>query len=175
MSILRSTAVERAFYKPLDLGGCYACKMYKTTENAAPLVLPQDIRLQLGETNYCSSSEHLTVDSVVEGYRLSREKVYQVYGLLTANDRLRYLIVDDENIPGFFPERLFQVVSHDVPDEWITRKYDGPDVAVSYVTYAALNTYQGILGLMNNRVSTIKKFIDLKEWLEKWNLLDCKS
>ena len=105
MSILRSPAVERAFYKPLDLGGYYACKMY----NAVPLVLSQDIRLQLGETNYCSSSEHLTVDSVVEGYSLSREKVYPVYGLLTANDRLRYLIVDDENIPGFFPESLFQV------------------------------------------------------------------
>ena len=109
-------------------------KCTKATENAAPLVLPLVIRLPLGETNYCSSSEHFTVDSIVEGYSLSREKVYPVYGLLIANGRLRYLIADDENIPGFFPESLFQVVSHDVPDEWITRKYDGPDVAVSYVT-----------------------------------------
>lgn len=150
-------------------------KCTKATENAAPLVLPQDIRLPLGATNYCSSSEHFTVDSIVEGYSLSREKVYPVYGLLIANGRLRYLIADDENIPGFFPESLFQVVSHDVPDEWITLNYDGPDVSVSYVTYAALNAYQDILGVMNNRPSTIKKFIDLKEWLEKWNLLDCKS
>ena len=84
-------------------------KCTKATENAAPLVLPQDIRLPLGETNYCSSSEHFTIDSVVEGYSLSREKVYPVYGLLTANDRLRYLIVDDENIPGFFQKVCFRL------------------------------------------------------------------
>ena len=74
----------------------------KTTEKSVPLVLPRDIQLPLGEANYCSSGEHFTIDAAVDGYSLSCKKVYPVYGLLTANGRLRYLMADDDNIPGFF-------------------------------------------------------------------------
>lgn len=150
-------------------------KCIKTTAKAVPLVLPPDIQSPLGEANYCSSDEYFTIDSAVDGYSLSCGKVYRVYGLLTVNGELRYLIVDEDNIPGFFPECLFQVVSHDAPAEWISREYIGPDAAVFYTAYPELNTYQDIPGIMEHRPSSVKRFIELKEWLEKWELFERKS
>ena len=145
-------------------------KCVQTQGEFVPLVLPVDINLPLGDNNFCSSNEWFTINSKTSGFNLSYERCYRVYGFLIVNGKLRYLISDNNNIPGFFPDMLFQVVDHSISLEWVFSSYTSSSNTVFFISPSDFNSYGDILGIMSSNPYTIRKHIEYREWLDKWEL-----
>ena len=137
-----------------------------------PLVLPQDCLNDITEDNYLVAPEWYTIDDKLSGYRLTPEKIYIVYGLLFFKNQNRYLLMDDNHIPGFFPSELFRINDTKFLSDWKSREYIIESNVLRFVGYPALcESYDNLIGLIGGESHHIEMFLCYKEQLLPRNSL----
>ena len=95
----------------------------KTYGDFPSLVLPRDINQPLSNHNFVASSEWYTISDTLSGYSISEDKEYKVYGILIYEQLARYLLVDDNGIPSFFPSGLFSLFTGELEFDWKVCEY----------------------------------------------------
>ena len=134
------------------------CK--SSTSSSGVLVIPRNPLIELSNNNFVASSEWYTIDAQLSGYSVTIGRNYAVHGVLCLNDEVRYLIFDDKQIPGFFPQSLFDVLNNERKN-WVECKYQTqqgaiylcscPPLTKSYSTLVEIVdcTKKGILSVLD--------------------------
>ena len=131
-----------------------------------PLVLPYVYGKSISDLNFIVSHEWHTIDSEVSGYSLSVSIEYTVYGLLFYRNELRYLIIDNNNIPGFFPADLFEIIEGYMQFDWEVNEFRIDSDRLFVIGYAELlSDYSKIRDLIDRNSSAIRAFLEYKESL----------
>ena len=142
-------------------------KCIMTQCNYPILVLPQT---RNGYEDYVSSSESFTIDSETFGYKLTENNFYKVYGILFYKEQIRFLIMDDDNMPGFFPSTIFMIENSLMYFDYECRKYQINNSELIIIGYSDLvNNYDEICDLMFLRESAIENFLYNKDIIDKWH------
>jgi hypothetical protein len=145
------------------MGGKMTIKCIVNKSNHDPIILPQNLSEQISDMNFVSSSEFFTVDSGMSGYRISLGKKYTVMGLIIFNNELRYLISDDNNIPGFFPSDLFEIADPNILFDWEINLFQIENQQLFVVGYTELaQNYAHLVGLIDSKKQEVKKYLDYK-------------
>lgn len=141
-------------------------KCKKNTNYSNPLVIPNNILKMLDEANYVSSTEWYTINSRESGYALKIGCDYVVYGILIYKNEIRYLIINEDNIPGFFPSDLFDVVEHYILFDWGLNVYNiCLEKCVLIISENIIADYTEFKDLVNNETNAIKRFWEYKNSL----------
>lgn len=133
------------------------------------LVLPKSIENVLDEGNFISSSEWHTLNAEEVGFSISIGTEYYVYGLLQHHDQIRFLLMDDNNMPGFFPSLLFEISKGDIPSGWYVNKFEiGEKDLLITADPMLINTYEDLKSIIEYEDSFIRSILDYKQYLEKY-------
>lgn len=139
------------------------CK--ENQSRCAPLVLPRDINEEISDENFVVSSEWYTIDSIISGYSVTVSQEYRVYGVLCFNGEVRYLIFDDNNMPGFFPSSLFEIGQMNVLFDWEIKEYLVGPLALLFVGFPELcESYSNLVGLIDCQRKSIERILEYKEY-----------
>ena len=129
--------------------------------NNNPLILPINSEHQIDETNFVTSCEWYTLNSEISGYNITVGKKYTVIGIIMFKNEIRYLISDDNNIPGFFPSNLFRIMESYVLYEWEIRIFPIEADQRLVIGYSELTqNYNHLIGLIDNNPNDIKLFLN---------------
>lgn len=129
--------------------------------NVLPLVLPIDINEELSDENFVVSD--LEATGSITGYDLSMGREYRVYGILEYDNEIRYLILDDSNIPVFHSSKLFQIIDSSLDIEWDTKVYIVNNKQLIITSYCDILDYNSLIDLVQEKPCAIKSFLDYKE------------
>lgn len=136
-------------------------KCKKKTNNCDPLVLPRDPSKIMCESNFVCSCEWYTIDSDLSGYNITIGKKYTVNGCLIFSNQIRYLISDDNNIPGFFPYDLFEIIESYIVYDWEINIYEINSKKLVVLGCSDLfSKYDYLIDLVDNDPKAIKKYLD---------------
>lgn len=138
----------------------------KNTENGSPIVLPYDLSHELSDMNFISSREWYSIDSHVSGYKITLGKKYTVYGILFFKNEIRYLICDDDNVPGFFPSTLFEILENYILFDWGINSYQIEDEKILLIGYSDLiKDFEHLRDLIENTPDAVRTFLEYKNSL----------
>lgn len=138
----------------------------KNTENSSPIVLPYDLSHELSDMNFISSREWYSIDSRVSGYKITLGKKYTVYGILFFKNEIRYLICDDDNVPGFFPSTLFEILENYILFDWGINSYQIEDEKILLIGYSDLiKDFEHLRDLIENTPDAVRTFLEYKNSL----------
>lgn len=141
----------------------------KTQSSCDPLVIPRNLQNVISETNYVMSTEWYTVTNKISGYRISQGKKYTVYAVVAFNEQIRYLIFDDDNIPGFFPSVLFSISNSDIFLDWEVCEYDIESKILFVMGYPALcKDYSSLVGLIECQNQHIEGLLSYKNHMNSF-------
>lgn len=128
------------------------------------LVLPSKLGVEIDSNNAIVSSEWFTIDTTISGYRITEGNDYTVYGMLFYTNQIRYLIADDNNMPGFFPSTLFSISKPHIWFDWEINEYTINSAKLIILGYAKITEkYEGLIDLIDRRKNAIRNFLDYKE------------
>ena len=131
-----------------------------------PLVLPHNPQYAMSESNYVVASGWYSVDGNFSGYCLTVGAEYQIYGILLYGDQKRYLVVDDDSMPGFLPTELFQICNSTLFFDWKICEYTIETQALLFIGYPELcESYSNLIGLIDWQPQHIERFLSYKEYL----------
>ena len=134
--------------------------------NINPLVIPKNVTKPLDEKNYVASNEYYTIDSTWSGYSLKMENEYAVYGVLIYKNQIRYLIFDDNGIPGFYPSCLFDVVEGYLLFDWSINIFDiYKEKCVLLISENVVGNYDDFRDLIDNTDGAIKRLLKYRDSL----------
>lgn len=137
------------------------CIINKSNHN--PIVLPKDLSEKINDENFVSSSEFFTIDSDMSGYSISIGRKYTVMGLIFFHDELRYLISDDNNIPGFFPSDLFEIIDSYILFDWEINSFQIGSRQLVVIGYTELaQNYAHLIGLIDRKKQEIQSYLNIK-------------
>ena len=108
------------------------------------LVIPRNPLFELSNDNFVASSEWYTINAQLSGYRVTIGRNYKVHGILCLNQEVRYLIFDDKQIPGFFPQSLFDVLNEERKN-WVECEYKTQQGVIYLCSYPQLTKSYGTL------------------------------
>lgn len=118
--------------------------------NSPPLVLPKRLAYDIGNENFVSSSEWFTINAELSGYCITKGNGYKVYGVLKYIDQIRFLIIDNERIPGFFPHSLFKITDYDEDADWESFEYKVGNDLLFFTSYPSLaQSYNDVVELID--------------------------
>lgn len=138
----------------------------KNTENSSPIVLPYDLSHELSDMNFISSREWYSIDSNVSGYKITLGKKYTVYGILFFKNEIRYLICNDDNVPGFFPSTLFEILENYILFDWGINSYQIEDEKILLIGYSDLiKDFEHLRDLIENTPDAVRTFLEYKNSL----------
>ena len=138
----------------------------KNTENSSPIVLPYDLSHELSDMNFISSQEWYSIDSHVSGYKITLGKKYTVYGILFFKNEIRYLICNDDNVPGFFPSTLFEILENYILFDWGINSYQIEDEKILLIGYSDLiKDFEHLRDLIENTPDAVRTFLEYKNSL----------
>lgn len=140
-----------------------------------PLVLPYVYGESMSDLNFISSHEWYSIDSEPElsGYSLTISSEYTVYGMLFYKNELRYLIADDDNMPGFFPADLFEITERYVLLDWEMNVFTIDSEKLYVIGYTELvSNYSQLRDLIDGDSCAVRDFLEYKESLETWRRLE---
>ncbi len=126
-----------------------------------PLVLPIDINKEFSDENFVVSNLEST--GSITGYDLSIGRDYIVYGILEYDNKKRFLIQDDSNIPAFHSSKLFQIIDSSLDIEWGTKAYLVNNKQLIITSYCDILDYNSLIDLIQENPYAIKSFLDYKE------------
>ena len=134
-----------------------------------PIVLPKDPLLPIGNVNCVISSEYCTIDAHKLGYSITVERDYCVYGMFTYRHELRYLIIDDNGLPGFLPADLFIVTNSRLPYDLCYKEYHLCGEKCQLIACEKLTqSYDALLDFLETKGDSISDFLDYKKNVEEW-------
>lgn len=126
-------------------------------------MLPKDLSEKINDENFVSSSEFFTIDSDMSGYSISIGRKYTVMGLIFFHDELRYLISDDNNIPGFFPSDLFEIIDSYILFDWEINSFQIGSRQLVVIGYTELaQNYAHLIGLIDRKKQEIQSYLNIK-------------
>ena len=138
----------------------------KNTENSSPIVLPYDLSHELSDMNFISSREWYSIDSNVSGYKITLGKKYTVYGILFFKNEIRYLICNDDNVPGFFPSTLFEILENYILFDWGINSYQIEDEKILLIGYSDLiKDFEHLRDLIEYTPDAVRTFLEYKNSL----------
>ena len=134
------------------------------------LVLPEDSQNLLGNDNYISSNDWYTINADVSGYCLTIEKTYLIYGVLRYDNQIRYLVADDQGIPCFMPENLFEITDS-ATWEWEEKHFKLIESEISiFISNDLVSSYDDLISLLRLDDKAIKQFLKYKKFIEDYFL-----
>lgn len=150
------------------------CKT-NSVSNPPILLLPRDITCNIDENNYVSSSEwYNSMDEGIFDYLLTIGKTYFVYALLIYDGLLRYLIVDDNGIPNFYPEYIFEIVDSKIICDWDIACYginENEKQCIVVADKMLISQYEDLRDLIEQTNSSIlRRFLDYKDYINEYYL-----
>ena len=105
-------------------------------------------------------------DSHVSGYKITLGKKYTVYGILFFKNEIRYLICDDDNVPGFFPSTLFEILENYILFDWGINSYQIEDEKILLIGYSDLiKDFEHLRDLIENTPDAVRTFLEYKNSL----------
>ena len=135
-----------------------------------PLVLPYLLTDELDHETIVTSRAGYTINRDFSGYCITEGRDYIVYGILFYKDQIRYLIADDENMPGFFPSILFRITEPYVWFDWEVNEYTVESEKMMIMGYSAITeTYEDLRDLIDNKADAVGKFLDYKYKEQNWH------
>ena len=140
------------------------CK--KIFDDSDPLVMPKDMSQRIDDINFVASSEWNTISNTISGYCLTEGLEYFVFGILLFSKQIRYLVFDDNNIPGFFPAGLFKICDSSTNFDWRVAEYSTKNGCVLFVGCPLYTeAYVEIADLVNCEKEAIEKLLKYKDTL----------
>ena len=140
----------------------YKCGRYP------PLVIPIHSSSSITLNEYVSNREGYTIEKDISGYCISENAQYEVYGVLIFSEQIRYLIQDDNGIPGFFPHILFEIGENHSFYEWEVLHYSTENGEMLWMGYPDIvDNYEGIRDLVDERKEAIARFLKSKEHIQE--------
>jgi len=141
----------------------------KTIGDYPPLVLPENPKVCLNNQNVAVSREWYTIDERTSGYSITLDHLYEVLGIISYGNSVRFLIFDDKGIPGFFPAPLFRVEKPEVFFDWELCKYELEDALLLFVGCPAFaHNYLKLIELINGNNNAIEELLDYKEYVHRY-------
>ena len=135
-----------------------------------PLVLPYLSTEEADIDDVVVSKDCYTIDSKIDGYCITKGRDYIVYGILFYKDQIRYLICNDNNMPGFFPSILFRITEPYVWFDWEVNEYTIESEKMMIMGYSAITeTYEDLRDLIDNKADAVDKFLDYKYKEQNWH------
>lgn len=137
-----------------------------------PLIIPRNPANNLTESNFLVSSEWYTIDACQSGYNITATNEYVVYGILAFKNQVRFLIADDNNEPGFFPENLFSIKEHTLPFDWEVNKYCVDCGTIFCIGYPELcEEYGSLVRILEGHSGAIEDFLAYKSYIASIDLI----
>lgn len=134
------------------------------------LILPNDLQVPIGDNNFVASAVGYTIDSNLQGYCITKGKEYTVYSLLVYKNQFRFLIADDDGIPGFFPSDLFNIEHAQFSFDWTLKKYDiGKDILVAIGPEDFICKYENTRDMIISSKPMISWFLAYKKFVEDYD------
>lgn len=131
-----------------------------------PLIIPRDPHASLSETNYVSSTEWYTIDAQLSGYCITKSKEYTVYGILVIKNQVRFLISDDNGVPGFFPDCLFSIKDRTLFFDWEVNLHSMDSGTILCIGYHELcRRYSSLVGIIEGDCKAIEEFLEYKAFI----------
>lgn len=141
-------------------------KCLRTCGKYEPLILPYVYGKSISDQNFIVSHEWYTIDSEVSGYSLTTSFEYIVYGMLFYRNELRYLIANNNNIPGFFPAELFEIAENYMQPDWEMNVFKLDSDRLFVIGYPdLLSDYSKLRDLIDGNNGAIRAFLEYKESL----------
>lgn len=142
------------------------CK--SNTSESSPLILPRNNECNACSGDIVASSEWYTINSNISGYSISMGREYTVYGILYYDRQVRYLILDDYGMPGFFPSTLFQLQKRNLFFEWEIGEYSIGEQTLFIIAYPDIcHSYDNLLRLVEAKSDAISNFIRNKDYIDR--------
>ena len=130
-----------------------------------------DLANVLNDSNFIASAEWHTINSKEVGFSISVEKEYYVYGLLQYHNQSRFLLMDDNNMPGFFPSILFDIRQGDIPIGWIVKKYEIREEDLIITTDPMLiDSYEDLKSIVEYKDAAIRAMLDYKQFVQEYGI-----
>lgn len=143
--------------------GSMIIKCISNKSNKGALILPIKNIDQSQDDAYAISSEWHTLNSEVSGYNISIDSKYFVAGIINWNNEVRYLISDDNGIPGFFPAELFQIYNSFIMFDWEINIFNIKQKQLLVIGYTQLaHDYNHLIGLVDMKSDDVKIFLNNK-------------
>lgn len=136
------------------------------TSQCDPLILPRTLQYTMSESNYVVASEWYTINKNLSGYCVTEGREYQVYGIAVYGNQKRCLIIDDNQVPGFFPIDLFQIHDSSLFFDWKICEYTIASQTLLFIGYPTLcESYSNLVGLIEGQSQHVKLFLSYKDYL----------
>ena len=137
-------------------------KALKNRGEFSPLVIKTDPEKPLTESNYVSSSEWFSTDGNTVGYSLTVGREYTVYAIITVEGKDRFLIIDDDGLPGYFPWHLFDSPSGEIFCDAVSSTHS------DFCVFGAdeLSEYSFIVGIIGRDPLAIRELLEYKKRME---------
>lgn len=125
----------------------------------------------LNDSNFIASAEWHTINSKEVGFSISIEKEYYVYGILQYQNQIRFLLMDDNNMPGFFPSILFNIKQGDIPTGWVVKKHEIGDGDMIITTDPMLiDSYEDLKSIIEYKNAAIEAILDYKRFVLEYGI-----
>ena len=133
------------------------------------LVLPIDNTREIDEDNYVSSNEWYTIDSVISVYCLTIGKQYLVYGVMIYQNKMRFLVLNDQGNPYFMPSELFANSDIAICWDWEERHFyvDKMDCKILAST-EIISSYDDLISLVSLDENAFRRFLDYKKFIDDY-------
>ena len=132
------------------------------------LTLPIDPKCELSDDNFVYSREWHTINGALQGYSLTPGKDYKVYAIFMMNDMLRYLAFDDQLVPHFFPDVLFECIELTLSMDCGFYRHYTKEATISIIGCEMFEHYENVAGLIDLQSNALSKIIKYKSFLEMW-------
>jgi hypothetical protein len=102
-----------------------------------------------GNSGKSLSKSYLTIGYTTESvFDVSEGANYTVFGIAVYRGVVLYLLLDDLNLPNWFPRDLFKIVDARIESDWLCAQYQneaGLDFLMGYPTLVADGTHYDAL------------------------------
>lgn len=149
------------------------------SKDTSVLVLPFDETQPIDNNNIISSFEGFNettqggmhmLERGEMGYNLTINAVYLVMAVLILDNEVRYLILDDDGNPGFFPELLFCNIDNTLMYDWSFKNISLCNNRIILISDdSVINKYSDIREIVcRENIQMIKKVIEYKSYIEEY-------
>ena len=133
------------------------------------LVLPIDNTREIDEDNYVSSNEWYTIDSAISGYCLTIDKQYLVYGVMIYQNKMRFLVLNDQGNPYFMPSELFDNNEIAICWDWEESHFCVDKMDCKILTSPELiSSYDDLVSLVSLDENAFRRFLDYKKYIDDY-------
>lgn len=135
------------------------------------LLLPLQKSASIEDDNFALLMGY-TVDQEITEYNITIGREYTVYGFLVYKNQVRFLIQDNDGLPFFCPDALFQIQQTEVFWDWEMTSFFVEDMPLYLVGYPAMErNYSTLIDLVVKKNEAVKRFLEYKDRCKKYSAL----